>query len=209
MVSQELNRLDATIKNLQYFIITVLIVIIGFYTFHFWVILDYPLTKDPKDLGAFGDYIGGILNPFVALGAFTLLSISIRIQQKELSETKEALKNSSKSQEHAAVAQQKQARLMWRTTQLTAINTQMQSIMSDIELARNDIQYMNDQIPNKATINTFNGEKISNSRAKERVNEIKIIVENLVEQKNLLNSDISFLRSINDERVEEAQQSEH
>ena len=81
----------------------------------------------------------------------------------------------------------------------------MQSVMSDIELARNDIKYLNKQIYNLAPIITLNGERIEHDIAIKRIDEIKNIVENLVEEKNIIKEQISFIRSIDDERVDEAQ----
>lgn len=77
--------------------------------------------------------------------------------------------------------------------------------MSDIELARNDIKYLNKQIYNLAPIITLNGERIEHDIAIKRIDEIKNIVENLVEEKNIIKEQISFIRSIDDERVDEAQ----
>lgn len=48
-------------------------------------------------LGPVGDYIGGLLNPFVALCALVGLMISVRIQRETLRSTNKSLENSRKS----------------------------------------------------------------------------------------------------------------
>jgi hypothetical protein len=42
--------------------------------------------------GQFGDYVGGVLNPFVALFALIMLIVSVRVQRAELEDTREELK---------------------------------------------------------------------------------------------------------------------
>jgi hypothetical protein len=47
--------------------------------------------------GQFGDYIGGIMNPLIAGAALYALVVSIRIQRKELEETRKVLAEQSKT----------------------------------------------------------------------------------------------------------------
>lgn len=56
-----------------------------------WVFSTLSWTENPVSWGAFGDYIGGLLNPTIAL--FTLmLAVQVwRLQRSQLSETKQAL----------------------------------------------------------------------------------------------------------------------
>lgn len=60
-------------------------------------------------LGALGDFFGGMLNPFFAFMAFVLLTQSIRLQLKEMSETRKALQETSAETRRAAEAQEKVA----------------------------------------------------------------------------------------------------
>lgn len=73
-------------------------IIIGFYFSWFYIWHDFELSKDPSVWGAFGDYIGGLLNPIVAMAAFYWLYRSVGIQAKELRDTTEALKGAEKLQ---------------------------------------------------------------------------------------------------------------
>ncbi len=59
----------------------------------YWLIFsDLPWKENPASWGAFGDYIGGLLNPTIAL--FTLMvAVQVwRLQKKELKETKDTLR---------------------------------------------------------------------------------------------------------------------
>jgi hypothetical protein len=51
------------------------------------------------DWGTFGDYIGGILNPVIALGALYLIAQTYKLQKKELAETIKLLKISTDAQD--------------------------------------------------------------------------------------------------------------
>lgn len=50
-----------------------------------------------KKLGEVGDFVGGVLNPVIALLALTALFRSIQIQRRELRETKEALQEQTRT----------------------------------------------------------------------------------------------------------------
>lgn len=63
------------------------------------------------DWGSFGDYFGGIMNPVVACAALFLLAKSLRIQHKELSETRTALAKASNAQEEQVAHSKINARL--------------------------------------------------------------------------------------------------
>ncbi len=67
------------------------------YWFWFGFLNDVPLSKyEPSTWGAFGDFIGGILNPFVALCALYWLTRSIEMQRQELSATQKELADTRK-----------------------------------------------------------------------------------------------------------------
>ncbi|BBB62218.1 hypothetical protein UNDKW_3945 [Undibacterium sp. KW1] len=49
---------------------------------------DGPYSTDPAVWGQLGDYIGGVLNPVIGLATLFMLLINIRLQQKELQNSK-------------------------------------------------------------------------------------------------------------------------
>lgn len=61
-----------------------------------WIFRSLPWTENPSSWGAFGDYIGGLLNPTIAL--FTLMvAVQVwRLQRTQLLETKLALEKQTK-----------------------------------------------------------------------------------------------------------------
>lgn len=72
---------------------------VGVYVAHFALVPDSRLSNDPEDWAAFGDYLGGILNPIVAFSALMLLARSVGIQKRELAETKRAIQEQARHAE--------------------------------------------------------------------------------------------------------------
>jgi hypothetical protein len=100
------------------------------YWYWFGIRLDMPLSEKPDSWGQFGDYIGGILNPMVALSALVWLMRSVELQEKELSETRKALSESARTQ-------QAQLEVMRRDQQLASLSAILQAKTSRLtELGR-------------------------------------------------------------------------
>lgn len=79
--------------------------VLGAYFIWFFLYEKQTVSTNIANWGAFGDYFGGIMNPMVACAALFLLAKSLRIQHRELSETRRALTDASTAQkEHAEVA---------------------------------------------------------------------------------------------------------
>lgn len=58
--------------------------------------------ETPREaLGTFGDYIGGVLNPFLAFASFIALLYTLKLNQEELNETRKELKRAADAQEDA------------------------------------------------------------------------------------------------------------
>lgn len=55
------------------------------------------VSKDPGSWGQFGDYVGGLINPFVGLITVYLIFTSITIQRKELKNSLKELKQANES----------------------------------------------------------------------------------------------------------------
>ena len=90
-------------KNLG-FLITVFIAAAGLLVLYFYN-FNEGLSASQEDWGAFGDYMGGLLNPFIAFLAFLALLKTIEIQSKELKLTREELEESTDAlnKQHAAL----------------------------------------------------------------------------------------------------------
>lgn len=65
----------------------------------FWLVKDQVLSENTATWGSFGDYIGGIMNPVVALLALYWLTQSISIQKQELHDTRLVLEGQAKASE--------------------------------------------------------------------------------------------------------------
>lgn len=73
-------------------VVVVMVFVAGLFAGKFWwSVPGSELSSKADDWGTFGDYFGGLLNPVVALAALMLLAWSIRLQKRELAETREAL----------------------------------------------------------------------------------------------------------------------
>ena len=59
------------------------------YFLYFAIYQNQPAATDADKWGAFGDFVGGLLNPIVAFAAFYWLTQSGKLQRRELSETRQ------------------------------------------------------------------------------------------------------------------------
>lgn len=86
-------------KTSLYWALALAIVLSVAYFVWFWVIHRVPPSKDPSSWGTFGDFIGGVMNPIVALLALYWLTQSISIQKQELQDTRRVLESQSRANE--------------------------------------------------------------------------------------------------------------
>jgi len=91
--------------------------------------LKFPLSDSPAVWGAFGDYIGGVMNPLCAYMAFIWLVRSYALQKNELAETRKALKESHQ-------AQLLQARISYATARIETANSRMGLLKTQGEFYR-------------------------------------------------------------------------
>lgn len=116
------------------------------YMVWFWLVKQQPLSNNSDTWGAFGDFLGGVLNPVVAYAAFYWLTQSVRLQKRELSETRLALQEAATH-----------ARMSVRLDALTALTN---SIASEISSIRFEMQFVADQVardPSKGGARTIEG----------------------------------------------------
>lgn len=101
---------------------------------YFWKFND-GYSDEQAVWGAFGDYIGGILNPVISLCTLIIALMVFKLQKEELSETKQAL---SSSAETALL----QAKIDIETSLLQISISKKESIENDIQrLAGTDFTY--------------------------------------------------------------------
>jgi hypothetical protein len=75
------------------------ITVVGLYFFKFHYELKYPLSSNQDVWGTFGDYVGGVLNPFFSFLAFVALLFTIVLQNHQLGFSKQELEASRKELE--------------------------------------------------------------------------------------------------------------
>lgn len=125
-----MESLDKEISQSRLFIALYVLVIAGVFVIWFPIIQGKPLSETVGEWGQFGDYIGGLLNPIVALFAFYWLTRSVKIQKEELSETKKALQDSKAAQERQAETALAAARIQSLNIELNLIASELNYLYS-------------------------------------------------------------------------------
>jgi len=129
--SIDLDKIDKDITKhrLRAFLIIILIVVL--YLF----LADKPLSESAQSWGTFGDFIGGILNPIFALFAFYWLTYSVRLQIKELKDTRAELQKAANAQVETAIHQENIAELEKQNveTQKNILELQGKSLITQIK----------------------------------------------------------------------------
>lgn len=147
------------------------------YVIWFWLVKQQPLSINSDTWGAFGDFLGGVLNPVIAYSAFYWLTQSVRLQKRELSETRLALQESATH-----------ARMSVRLDALTALTN---SIASDISSIRFERQFVAEQValnPSKGGARTIEGDWLHKTEWESYLTEKNALIsKRLGDQKNIEN----------------------
>lgn len=99
-----------------------------------------PLSESLEQWGTFGDFFGGILNPIFALFAFYWLTYSVRLQIKELKETREELSKAALAQQESARHQEAIARLEGENIKIQKEIVESQKITLEVQQRQITIQ---------------------------------------------------------------------
>lgn len=106
---KDLEKIDQDINTHRRFVkYLIVIIVLSYIAFSS---NELSLSTTLQTWGTFGDFFGGILNPIFALFAFYWLTYSVRLQIKELKETRQELEKAAKAQEESAKHQEEIARL--------------------------------------------------------------------------------------------------
>ncbi|HCA5144383.1 TPA: putative phage abortive infection protein, partial [Acinetobacter baumannii] len=97
---KDLEKIDQDINSHRELVIFLIIVVILAYIAI--AANKISISESLEKWGTFGDFIGGILNPIFGLFAFYWLTYSVRLQIKELKETREELKKAADAQSISA-----------------------------------------------------------------------------------------------------------
>lgn len=111
-------------NNITKWLTFILIVITGIVVAFYFYIFNGQLSDKNEVWGAFGDYFGGILNPFIAAFAFYLIAKTYELQKKELEDTRKLLQISSEDQK-------KQIKLAAITSHLNSVLMRIDHLKSE------------------------------------------------------------------------------
>ena len=119
-----------------YFVASGAVVVAAMYFAWFGLQHRLPLSPDPADWGAFGDYFGGVMNPICAYMAFVWLVRSYSLQKTELAETREALEKTQKAQQRHAEVALAAARIEAANIRLSILVTQANTQRLELSTAK-------------------------------------------------------------------------
>jgi hypothetical protein len=122
------SSLDSAVGRSRQIALFALVGAVVLHGIWFFFVHGRVLSSDPADWGAFGDFVGGILNPVIAYMAFYWLTVSVSVQKAELSETRDALLESRDAQRAQAKSTEKAMRMQAVGIQLQAVDTQLRSL---------------------------------------------------------------------------------
>jgi len=94
------SRLTTQLWGIVGLAAVVVVVVLIFYFRQF----DGPLADRPEIWGQFGDYLGGVLNPFLSFLALIALLLTIALQSHSLQVSRRELANSTRELKHSAEA---------------------------------------------------------------------------------------------------------
>ncbi|MBX8532165.1 hypothetical protein K5D32_21065 [Pseudomonas cichorii] len=117
---------------------------------------DYSFSEDPSKWGAMGDYFGGLINPLSSLMALYFLIKTYLAQKEELSETKQALKDSAKHQEATAKAQAELAILEAKSLEAAERRLITQALSTDMSSRHEEIRFLSSELERCATARGLN-----------------------------------------------------
>lgn len=142
--------------RLRYSLLALLVVgLVGVSAYFIWfrLVLGEPLSEDTGVWGAFGDYIGGLMNPLVAACALYWLTMSVRLQKDELAATRSELAASRAAQEEQARTALFGARINSLSLRLNAVTTELGHLQSRLHYV---LERM-DTVSSGCTVHTTKG----------------------------------------------------
>ncbi len=80
------------------------------------------LATDQSTWGQFGDFVGGTLNPILSFLAFTILSVALLLQARQLEASRQESEETRLAGVRASAATARQIQLLERSLRLIAVN---------------------------------------------------------------------------------------
>lgn len=146
-------------------------------------------STDPQELGARGDFFGGVVNPFVAAASFLALLYTINVQLRQLEATRDDLKLTRDELELTREATQKSAIALDKQSATLEKQNISRAFFDLFEIYKSSVSYIESyreesKFSGKASLATFSAKfyKFSSytyKREKRSENDIKKIAEEL------------------------------
>lgn len=121
----DIEKLEKQVKWSKYILVGIITLALSAYILCF---RGLPFG-DESAWGQFGDYMGGVMNPLIAFGAFYWLATSVLLQKTELAETRKALVATQE-------AQQQHADTALLTARIQSINIRMTLVSNELKYHR-------------------------------------------------------------------------
>ena len=153
--------------------------VVGSYFVYFGLIVGLPKALDPDKWGAFGDFVGGIMNPIVAFAAFYWLTESVKLQKQELAETRAELKS-------AADAQQLLVRNGEQSIQLAALTALVNAVHEEMSLLQKRREEILSRVPDGMEDMYFNDHNPELARMHAKTTELRKSRDQYVEAMKLV-----------------------
>lgn len=140
---QKLNRpeegIEQSIELWKNSIVMFAVLLLGALIGYFWFYVKH-LPPDPTatdrlgigDWGAFGDFMGGLMNPIVAFAALYWLTQSVKLQKTELAKTQKALDEAAKAQAEQVENGRKNIQLAAATAIVNTLQMRIDGIQQQI-----------------------------------------------------------------------------
>lgn len=185
--SNETNNSDS--RNIKTkIVITVLFIIVSvvvsLYYFNFnshllkneiWKNVFQNLSEDTGNWGTFGDYFGGILNPFIAALALYLIYETYKLQKTELEATRSLLKISTDAQKHQIELAALTALLSSNLTKIGLLESEKLSLLESELRNPKPKEHVDYQDLMRSALNGDYGKHIKDRRdyIKDEINELR------------------------------------
>ena len=169
----DLDTLDKQLRiSLRLLALVAVLAIAGYFAW-FGAMLKEPLSPDTGTWGAFGDFVGGLLNPLVAACALYWLTMSVRLQKQELAAARDELALTRGELASASTAQQEQARIALLSTQINSLTIRLNAVSTELANVHERTNYvlerMDERSPSTAIYENSSGHASSAIQVLERL----------------------------------------
>lgn len=171
-VEEGIKEMNDQVRKWKIGVISYLIFVFLIYFFWFGIVQKSSLSPENSAWGQAGDFIGGMLNPVVALAAFFWLTKGVQYQKEELANTYTALAA-------ASIAQKKQADNSDVALRLEVLSSLINSKAAEINFRIAEMQFLTSQLPGQGFAISMLGKTLTKGDVATTVSNIATSVQSL------------------------------